>query len=527
MAAGAQWSLTRGDERLSAGARLKAVVRGLTRANRRQVFVACAWGGLFWGLMASCAAVLVIRIGRLPYSAWDVVAWILGLALAAAAVIARKRCPDDLHVAILADLRLDLQQKLSTAWEFARGQTDAALAERLAVQAVKARLPAKPEHVFPLGINTWGRCTPVAASLLVLVSILDLSQFTEPAVSEPDEVVVDEGLRLRDYGRQMEGRARREGLRHSATASQTIQRLGSRMQSGTLSRRRALSRLRQMGTTLDEQRRLALSAGIETKIGPLAIESLVVSSVMQGSSLRAMLQKLLDGRLESSDVQALREDPGVLSRFGISPEELQGALDRFAAGDGQDLRWILETLSRIDQTLRDAEELYQAQAEVKRARRRLGDAAVSAARRGEGSDVAASGEEEGVDSLPGSGLAEESAGEGDRFTLGLASGHSPQGTNRRRLPSFEPGAERGGVLLKPESRIRDGRVFTSEARVLPRPGRATLETLELDARFTAQVEEVLSKEEYPLHYKEFIRRYFLGLSGGVPDDEGVAEERQP
>ena len=186
MAAGAQWNLTRRDEHLSAGARLKAVVRGLTRANRLQVFVACAWGGLFWGLMASCGAVVVIRIGRLPYSAWDVVAWILGLALAAAAVIARKRCPDDLQVAILADLRLNLKQKLSTAWEFARGQSDAALAERLAVQAVKARLPAKPEHVFPLGINTWGRLTPVAASLLVLVSILDLSQFAEPAVSELD-----------------------------------------------------------------------------------------------------------------------------------------------------------------------------------------------------------------------------------------------------------------------------------------------------------------------------------------------------
>ena len=227
------------------------------------------------------------------------------------------------------------------------------------------------------------------------------------------------------------------------------------------------------------------------------------------------------------DLQALRDDLAALSRFGISPEELQDALDRFAAGDGQDLRWILETLSRIDQTLRDAEELHRAQAEVKRARRRLGDAGISAARRGEGPHAAAGGEEEAVGSLPGNGLAEESAGEGDRFTLGLGSGHSPQGTNRRRLPSFEPGAERGRVLLKPESQIRDGRVFTSEARVLPRPGRPTLETLELDARFTAQVEEVLSKEEYPLHYKEFIRRYFLGLSEGVPDDEGVAEERRP
>ena len=50
----------------------------LTRAKRLQILVECGWGGLFWGLMVSCAAVLAIRTGRAPYPAWDAVAWILG-----------------------------------------------------------------------------------------------------------------------------------------------------------------------------------------------------------------------------------------------------------------------------------------------------------------------------------------------------------------------------------------------------------------------------------------------------------------
>jgi hypothetical protein len=33
--------------------------------------------------------------------------------------------------------------------------------------------------------------------------------------------------------------------------------------------------------------------------------------------------------------------------------------------------------------------------------------------------------------------------------------------------------------------------------------------------FAPQVEEVLSREDYPVHYKEFIRRYFLNLSRGA------------
>jgi hypothetical protein len=35
------------------------------------------------------------------------------------------------------------------------------------------------------------------------------------------------------------------------------------------------------------------------------------------------------------------------------------------------------------------------------------------------------------------------------------------------------------------------------------------------SEFAPQVEEVLSREHYPAHYKEFIRRYFLNLSRGA------------
>jgi hypothetical protein len=45
----------------------------------------------------------------------------------------------------------------------------------------------------------------------------------------------------------------------------------------------------------------------------------------------------------------------------------------------------------------------------------------------------------------------------------------------------------------------------------------------LDARFETQLEEVLSKDSYPPHYKEFVRRYFLSLSEGVSIERGAGE----
>jgi hypothetical protein len=42
----------------------------------------------------------------------------------------------------------------------------------------------------------------------------------------------------------------------------------------------------------------------------------------------------------------------------------------------------------------------------------------------------------------------------------------------------------------------------------------------MSSEYASQVEDVLSREEYPAHYKEFVRRYFLTLSRGrVPQQQ--------
>jgi hypothetical protein len=63
--------------------------------------------------------------------------------------------------------------------------------------------------------------------------------------------------------------------------------------------------------------------------------------------------------------------------------------------------------------------------------------------------------------------------------------------------------------------VREGEAFTSQGKVLPKSGRPSVEHVEMRAEFATQVEAVISKEHYPAHYKEFIRRYFLTLSQGA------------
>jgi hypothetical protein len=52
----------------------------------------------------------------------------------------------------------------------------------------------------------------------------------------------------------------------------------------------------------------------------------------------------------------------------------------------------------------------------------------------------------------------------------------------------------------------------------------------MSSEFVPQVEEVLAKDQYPTHYKEFVRRYFLNLSQGqaqAPQDQPPAKKGTP
>jgi hypothetical protein len=79
--------------------------------------------------------------------------------------------------------------------------------------------------------------------------------------------------------------------------------------------------------------------------------------------------------------------------------------------------------------------------------------------------------------------------------------------------------------MKPEGRAGKGEVFVTEARIPPRPGRPSVENVAMSSEFASQVEEVLSKEEYPAHYKELVRRYFLTLSQGRNPQQPPLDKR--
>jgi hypothetical protein len=501
---------------IPAALRLTTAVRALTRARWRQEFRRCAWTGLLCGLVASSLAVLAIRLGGLPVAPWHAAAAGTGLALLVAMLVAWRRRPDDLDVAIRADLRLNMKQRMSTAWELARRGGDPQVTERLAEQAVRARLPSRSATVFASGPGGTAALVPLAAIVLVMVTTLDLRGLVTSRPQAVDQSVVSEGIRLREYARRMEARARTAELPRSVEGSRRMQQLGAAMESGRLSRSRALDRLRELGEGLDEQRRAALGEGSETGIGALDVQELADSPLMRGGGPGELLQRLLRGELGAHEARGLLGDSDALSRSGIGRDDLDAALDELARGDREALREILQRLSSLDRAVDEAAELDAAREQVARAREGLGDAPTPGDRVASGPRPGSAGG--GADA--GSDDSDAELEEGDDVGAGGQPGTRPD-PRRTAAREPEPGASypADGPLLRPRGEPREGGVFVAEARVLPRANAPAVEAAALSPRFAAQVEEALSKDRYPAHRKDFIRRYFLTLSEGQAGEE--------
>ena len=515
------WESAAGQE--DASARLDGFVRELTRARRLQVLVELAWRGLFFGLLAACIPVLAAGLMGASWSPWPSAAAMLALSLGASGLLAWLRRPGALDVSIRADLELGFDQRLSTAWEFALRVPGTPLAARLASQALSRKMPLT-HLVFPLRINVWGRLTPLVLILLGLFGLMDFGTRSPTAVVSADPVVAEEGARLREHGRRMEARARRESLPRSVERAGEVQRLGARMESGSTSRKQALRRLRELDGALEHERRAMMMEDLPPGAAEFAPDSLAGAPIFSDGRLDSLLGGLRQGALTLDELEVLGMEATALSALGIAPEQVEEALARFASGEYEALRELLEQLSDIDEALRDAALLWDAERAIELARENLGETGVLLGFRGEGERAPASGD--GSLALLNERHPMRLEDESGPFVAfqGPGRGEGPQSESP---PSISPRSDRGpeGAVIELKARPGEGDVYRSEARVLPRAGKASAPVEALSPEFRDEVEAVLARQNYPLHHKELVRRYFLALSAGSAGDE--REENAP
>lgn len=534
----------------SAIARLDHVVATLTRQRRWYQLARYLADSLFWGLVVSALAVLYLRLAGLPELLLPVVVCLIALSLCAGSVLAWRHKPAGLTTAILADARLGLKQRLSTAWEYRQQKPDTNVSRALAMQVV-GRRHAVVSGVFPFELNLTGMLIPLAAALLILANIVDLREPASTPADQIDFLLAEEGKRLKLFAEQMKLQAQREKLARSLHESDSIQQLGADMEAGAMQREQALERLAAVERSLSRQRDLALRdaqqsshspiAGIRrgennpagseeqraaqpTTLSPDSTESL---QQIRSFGLSSIKSRLSAGELSAADLQSLENAAEMLRETGSDSaawgDELRNALDQYADGDTSELKRVLESLTQTEQQIRDAEELDEARAAISRASENLGGQSIFKTNRIRATDNFPASEAGDAEQLLEGGVMADF--QDAQLTAGDGLGRS-QAKFEVLRESGSSGAELSSdssLTLKPESKPNAGESFKSQTWSLPEIGDISVDSVQLNAQFRQQLEAVQAKESIPLHRKEFLRRYFLNLHHAV-EESGSAEE---
>ncbi|MEM7250162.1 MAG: hypothetical protein AAF493_01975 [Pseudomonadota bacterium] len=532
------WQVNRTPTPELAEQQLGQTVKRLEGARWRQLTLDWVWRCLLYALGLAALLIVANRVfgWSLP-EGLNAFGLSVGFALLGAlvgAIIAWRARPDSLRVAIDADMMLKLKQRLSTAWEFALDRTsppaDPARADpmltslannrqTLALQAVRARLPMRPEHVFPLQLNTHARLLPIALALLVFVSVFEFSRFTDTSPLEGDPLVMREGEQLHRYAKAMEGRARVRELPRTAARASDIKSLANQMQTGELSRSEALMGLSRLSSTLDEARRAA-RAEAGNLAQPLPSDGRPMEA--PADALRKQLESLLDRALTPDDFRLSASEREAMRALGIGEDDWDDALEQLGEGDDQELRDLIEKLRANHRAREDADELQRAYDRVRRIRENLGDqSAVAEEPQSSGQNAPADDDEDFPSSVPGIGLSSAMTDE-VRFGQPTGAGNAPDVNTGDEIEAVEKPND--AQAIRPRGQLGEGKQVIVRTRVRPQGGELTITPKDLEATIAAQLESVINKQELPAHQKEFVRRYFLSINQGAAPNQSSTSQ---
>ncbi|MEM7377858.1 MAG: hypothetical protein AAF460_10170 [Pseudomonadota bacterium] len=511
-------------------AQLDGTVCRLAWAEGKQALTHFALAGLFWGLLAACVAVVAVRLTDLPVTPTQAVAIcvVIGVTLGAAIGWAKRRSP--LSVAILTDIRLNLKQRLSSAWELYERDPHSTQAKDLAAQLQRVRTLVG-HRVFPLSSRSgnadfcypgvrWGRLVPIAALLLLLVSSLELTPSDDALESAIDPAVQREGAVLQAYSAALAQRAASEQLTASSEVAEDMGRLGRRMQGGSLSRNEAVTRLNDLRLDIrDASTALAAQAGGGHTSGADAL-------AQARQQIEQAAQNALDGNPSASNTLDTSTLDRALDGADINPEAFRRAMDAAEAGDPEALESLLETLRERQRSARDAEELERAYRRVQSSRDNLDDSTGSA-ESGQPS-LSRSGSDDNARGKPGPGVMELEDRDASARVFRHAAQRGGHGTSpdARQSEVTDNGLDLDLPDIRATGTVTEGHDIVVQTRVQPTVNAVVGRAQAVGVPQQHQLEAILANDTVPTHQKDYVKRYFLQLSRAVDATPGDTDPGQ-
>jgi len=331
-------------------------------------------GALAW---ASAVALVLLGLYKLGWiePIWPATALVAVLGALVGLALGVSRWPHLLEAAALADERLNLKERLSSALHFLAAGDGSPFVPALVRDAETAAERIRPAEAWPMQVPRSSRWLGLGAAAFLGLTLAP--RVVSPVAAQKGAVkrtMRAEGQRLQKIAKDLRAKAEAKDLPTTKKVAQELEKLGKELARAKLSKKQALLKAGELTKKIqDEQKRLAWQnsqqslakpladlklAKMESETGKSAARALSDQKLQQAADkLREAAQKLKDNKLSEQEKQKLAQDLKKMastlqnSPLGQAASELAQAADSLAKGDQ---KGASDALSKASQSMSSA-----------------------------------------------------------------------------------------------------------------------------------------------------------------------------
>jgi len=480
----------------------KAFLSQMARIRRR-VAVVAAWdmllnaGLIFLGfqLIVLLAAITGLT-GVETRSTWYLVS--LGISVSAAILTGFVTKKGLLNILVDIDRRLNLKERLSTAFEYHKLKKDSQFTDLLIQEAAAEIARLNGNQLLPAAFSRRHSIFILMLIAGLALYVLDDSALHFKPGRSGQKSIEHAGTLLRNYTfRRIESETGPQ-----PAFSRNLEQLANRLDDPTLTRDQQISTL---GNTLQEVQaeRKRLTDEIKTRLNAAGVQGLSVQQIPLQNDLppdqAAQIKKFLKHAPSSRVPDSLLEDIESLEQL----DNIAKQISRLAKGPRKGRKETAES----DAPGEDKMQMSQITGST---RNKRNDEQHSI---DEGGMARLDQDSPARDAAPGSGQPGENEGdlgdgEGQREGFSPSAGRGKSEVGKKASTDIEKSA---GPAIPDIMTSSPARHFLIQALAPAGSGEARLKEEDIAATYRPAVESVLQKEDMPLNYREYIKNYFTAI----------------
>lgn len=232
--------------------------RKLAQLRARVRWVRAVRWALVFGLAAALPCLIWAAVSRAAflYLPWFLPAGVVALALVAGITYALASRLTPLQVARAAEQRLNLKERLSTAWEVSAAGRSEGVASLLVSDAAERAADVRPAQVFRPRIARQGGVLALTLGLMAALLVLpEVPLLQSPARRQEQQAMRKEGEQLEKVAKEWAQRAKEAEAAKLKVVALRMEKLARAMRTGKVTQKRALVGLNELKRQLGELER--------------------------------------------------------------------------------------------------------------------------------------------------------------------------------------------------------------------------------------------------------------------------------